>query len=275
VSAGVTGDYAGAIGERLDRSPFCVMLDVDGTLAPIVATPERARVPDDTAEVVARLARTAGTTVVLVSGRAAADAWRVANIPHADVWVIGNHGFETREPSGRVTSDDRVRGFDATIGRAADALQDEFRGIEGAIVENKRWTLSLHYRVVHEAAVPMIRDRAAEIARELGLRILDGKKIVELRPPVDVNKGTACVAFATKLGVTGSRGSAFYAGDDRTDEDAFRELRAAVPEAVTVRVATDEEAAASSHAELVIRTLPEVRELLGWIVARRERGIRR
>ena len=270
MTSGVTGEYARAIGERLDRSPLCVMLDVDGTLAPIVATPERARVPDETGEVVARLARTAGTTVVLVSGRAAVDAWRVANIPNAGVWVIGNHGFEIREPSGHITSDERVRGFDAAVGRAADILQEEFRRIPGAIVENKRWTLSVHYRVVREGDVPLIRERTAAIARDLGLRVLEGKKIVELRPPVDVNKGTACVAFTAKLGVTSSRGSAFYAGDDRTDEDAFRDLREALPGAVTVRVASGEEAAASSHAELAIRTLPEIRELLEWIVERRE-----
>ena len=251
------------------------MLDVDGTLAPIVATPDQARVPEETTAVLRRLARAAGTTVVLVSGRAAADAWRVANVPEAEVWVIGNHGFELREPSGKILADDRVRGFDVVIGRAADALEKEFQGIAGAIVENKRWTLSVHYRVVDAADVPVIRERAAAIAHRLGLRVLDGKKIVELRPPVDVNKGTACVAFTTKLGVTGTRGSVLYAGDDRTDEDAFRELRAALPGTVTVRVASSDEGAAESHAELVIRTLPEIRELLEWIVQRRDSAARR
>ena len=251
------------------------MLDVDGTLAPIVATPDRARVPDDTREVLARLARAAGTTVVLVSGRAAEDAWRVANVSGGGVWVIGNHGFEIREPSGRITSDVTVRGFDAAIGRAADVLQEEFRDIQGAIVENKRWTLSVHYRIVEERHVPRIRERTAAIAGELGLRVLDGKKIVELRPPIDVNKGTACVAFAKQLDVSDARGSVLYAGDDRTDEDAFRELRTVLPAAVTVRVASGDDVPASTHAELVVATLPEIRELLEWIAERRESATRR
>ena len=270
MTSALTRDHARAIGERLDRSPLCVMLDVDGTLAPIVATPDQARVPDDTREVVARLARAASTTVVLVSGRAAADAWRVASVADSSVWVIGNHGLEIREPSGRIVQDDAVRGFDAAIGRAADVLQAEFQDIQGAIVENKRWTLSVHYRIVDERHTPRIRERTAAIARELGLRVLDGKKIVELRPPIDVNKGTACVAFAKQLGVSDSRGSVLYAGDDRTDEDAFRELRAVLPGAVTVRIAAGDEVPASTHAELVIATLPEFRELLEWIAERRE-----
>jgi trehalose-phosphatase len=260
-------DSARAIGERLDRSPLCIMLDVDGTLAPIVATPAQARVPDETRRVVSRLAQCRDTTVVLVSGRAAADAWRVADVP--GVWVIGNHGFETRDPAGRITSDARVLGFDEAIGRAADALYQEFQGVRGAIVENKRWTLSVHYRIVDEREVPRIISRTTEVARELGLRVLDGKKIVELRPPIDVNKGTACVAFAERLGVTPTRGSVFYAGDDRTDEDAFRELRASLPDTVTVRVATADEPAGTSDAELVLGKLSDLRELLDWINQRR------
>lgn len=261
-------EYARTIGERLDRSPLCIMLDVDGTLAPIVATPELARVPDDTRKTVARLMRCRDTTVVLVSGRAAADAWRVADV--RGVWVIGNHGFEIREPTGRIISEERVQGFDEAIGRAADALYQAFQGVRGVIVENKRWTLSVHYRVADERDVPEIVRRTTEIAHEIGLRVFDGKKIVELRPPVDVNKGTACIAFTERLGVTRTRGSVLYAGDDRTDEDAFRELRAALPDTVTVRVAAGEDARNTSHAELVLRTLPELRELLEWIADRRE-----
>lgn len=260
--------YARAIGERLDRSPLCIMLDVDGTLAPIVSTPEQARVPDETRKVVAQLTRYPETTVVLVSGRAAADAWRVADVP--GVWVIGNHGFEIRDPSGRISPDERALGFHDAIGRAAERLYEEFQGFRGAIVENKRWTLSVHYRMVDERHVPRIVERTTEIARALGLRVLDGKKIVELRPPIDVDKGTACVAFTERLGVTRDRGAVLYAGDDRTDEDAFRELRQALPATVTVRVASADEAMVTSHAELVLRTLPEFRELLEWIAERRE-----
>ena len=261
-------EHARAIGERLDRSPLCVMLDVDGTLAPIVATPELASVPPETREVIVRLTRLPDTSVVLVSGRAAADAWRVASVQ--GVWVIGNHGFEVREPSGTTASDERVSGYDAAIARAAERLYGDLQGVKGAIVENKRWTLSVHYRMVDERAVSELRERAAGVAHELGLRVMEGKKIVELRPPVDVNKGTACVAFTQRIGITPALGSVLYAGDDRTDEDAFRELRATLPGSVTVRVAAADEARSASHAEVVLGTLPELRDLLQWLADRRE-----
>lgn len=268
-----TRAYERVIANRLDRLPLCVMLDVDGTLAPIAPTPERATVPPETRAVVAQLVGAPETIVVLVSGRAAADAWKVADVP--GVWVIGNHGFEIRSPDGRVSADERVRGFDDAIARAAATLERELEGVQGAIVENKRWTLSVHYRMVDAPHVPVLKALSADIARELELRVLDGKKIVELRPPVDIDKGTACVAFLAQQGITRERGSALYAGDDRTDEDAFRALRAVLPTTVTIRVASTEDASdVTSDAELVVTSLREVRELLSWIAERRTSGRR-
>lgn len=263
-----TRDYARVIRDRLDGSPLCVMLDVDGTLAPIVSTPDRATVPPETREVVARLVGAPDTIVVLVSGRAAADAWKVANI--AGVWVIGNHGFEIRDPDGHVSADERVRGFDDAITQAAAKLERALAGVPGAIVENKRWTLSVHYRMVPAPQVQGLKTHAADVARELELRVLDGKQIVELRPRVDIDKGTACVAFLERHGVTRDRVSAIYIGDDRTDEDAFRELRAVWSDTVTIRVASTEDALdVTSEAELVLTSLAAVRELLAWIADRR------
>lgn len=267
-STGEARAYGSIIGARLDRSPLCVMLDVDGTLAPIAPTPERATVPAETREVVGRLVHLPHTIVVLVSGRAAADAWKVAGVP--GVWVIGNHGFEIRDPGGRLSADERVRGFDDTIARAAARLERDLDDIPGAIVENKRWTLSVHYRLVDESRARALMARAAEVAQQLGLRVLDGKKIVELRPPVEVHKGTACAAFTAQHGITRDRGSALYIGDDRTDEDAFRELRSVLPDTVTIRVASAEDSAGlKSEAELVLTSLHGVRELLSWIAERR------
>lgn len=244
------------------------MLDVDGTLAPIAPTPERATVPSETRDVVSRLVRAPATIVVLVSGRAATDAWKVAGVD--GVWVIGNHGFEIRDPQGRVTADARVRGFDDAIAQAAAKLTNDLSDVPGAIVENKRWTLSVHYRMVAAPQVDALKARAADVARALELRVLDGKKIVELRPPIDVDKGTACIAFLDHHGVTRDRGSVIYIGDDRTDEDAFRELRAVLPDTVTVRVASSEDATdLTSEAELVLTSLADVRELLSWIGDRR------
>jgi len=261
-----------AVDGRLDGSPIAVMLDVDGTLAPIAPRPQDALVPARTREALRRLETLPGVTLALVSGRSAQDAWDVAGVSGA--WVIGNHGLELRAPTGEVSTPVDVHAHESAIAAAADRLTSATQDVPGAIVENKRWTLSLHYRLAAPNEHASLIDRAREIADALGLRVTEGKKLVELRPPVDVNKGTATVALAQRVGALRDGGSALYAGDDRTDEDAFDALRARSREAVTIRIATNDRDARpiETHAEFVLASPDELRRALEWMVARRTRA---
>ena len=248
------------IGGRLDASPFALLLDIDGTLAPIAPSPSLAQVPAATRFVLERLAQLPGVSMALVSGRGVLDAARVAGVPGA--WVIGNHGHELMDPEGTVT----VRA-DAAIHEPAmaEAVRQlvSIEMTEGAILENKRWTLSVHYRNV-TAGVAALKSRVRSVAASLGLRVTEGKKVMEVRPPIDVDKGTAVLEFALRCGaLTG--GAALYAGDDRTDEDAFRALRPSA-RAVTIQVG---DGARKTSAEIVLPTPAELHDLLGWLVARR------
>lgn len=142
----------------------------------------------------------------------------------------------------------------------------------GAFLENKRWTLSLHYRLADPSPVPALLTRAREVAGAYGLRTMEGKKILELRPPPRIDKGTASVAFAERHGALRQAASALYAGDDRTDEDAFRELRSRSSRAVTARiVAADDHRTEETHAEFALASPDELRQVLEWLAARRER----
>ena len=261
--------FVRSVGTRLDGSPLALMLDIDGTLSPIVPRPEHAIVPAATRDTLRELVALPGVVVALVSGRSAADSWRLAGL--AGAWVIGNHGLELRDPDGKLTTSQDVRPFEAVITEAARALGPIERTVPGAIVENKRWTLSLHYRLVDPSATPALMERAGEVAREFGLRMMEGKKIIELRPPVDVNKGTATTALAERVGALRDGGSVMYAGDDRTDEDAFRALRARNRQAVTTRIDTSEADPSEmpTHAEFVLGSPDELRQVLEWLVARR------
>jgi trehalose-phosphatase len=262
-------DFVRSVGTRLDGSPLAVMLDIDGTLSPIVPRPEHAIVPAATRDTLRKLVAVPGVVVALVSGRSAADSWRLAGL--AGAWVIGNHGLELRDPDGKLTTPQEVQPFEAAITEAARALGPIERTVPGAIVENKRWTLSLHYRLVDPSATPALMKRAGEVAREFGLRMMEGKKIIELRPPVDVNKGTATTALAERVGALRDGGSVMYAGDDRTDEDAFRALRARNRQAVTTRIDTSEADPSEmpTHAEFVLGSPDELRQVLEWLVVRR------
>lgn len=225
------------VAERLARSPLILLLDVDGTLAPIVERPELAAVPPETQRAVAALAAIEGVTVSLVSGRAAADARRMVGV--GNVWAVGNHGAETIGPDGDVLVDPLVAPHEQGMTRTARALDQLLEPVHGVIVEDKRWTLSIHYRLADPEVVPRVRATVERVATEAGLVVHEGKKVLEVRPPVRVDKGTAVLALARRLG--GEDGGVLFAGDDRTDEDAFRALRSQLPEAITVRIAPSEE----------------------------------
>lgn len=256
-------DVLEAIGGRLDGRPLVILLDVDGTLAPIAPRPEDARVPDETTSVIATLAACPGVHVALVSGRAAGDAARM--VPVKGLWTLGNHGMERRSPDGVVRPAPGVAEFEARVAAAARALAPAVRDTPGALVEDKRWTLSLHYRLVDDAAVPALMESARRVADDAGLRVTQGKKVMELRPPVAIDKGTATVGLAEELGGFAAAGTVLFAGDDRTDEDAFRALRARSARAVTVRVCGDP---GETAAEFRLGDPPALYELL-LAVARR------
>lgn len=254
-----------AVGARLDGAPLAVMLDVDGTLAPIAPRPHEATVPPETRRTVAALAALEQVHVVLVSGRAAADARRMVAV--ANVWVIGNHGFEVVSPDGEEFVEPELTGMRSAVAQAARRLAPLVAPVPGVSLEDKRWTLTVHYRLADPAVVPRLLESVEQITRPLGLRTTSGKQVLEIRPPARVDKGTAVLRVGTMLGALREGGSAVFIGDDRTDEDAFRALRARVPHAVTVRVTHGDDV--STSAEFAVRDPAEVRFFLDWLLERR------
>jgi trehalose 6-phosphate phosphatase len=180
-----------------------ILLDVDGVLAPIVARPELARVPDGTRAVLERLAGRYAL-VACISGRAGTDAQRVVGVE--GIAYVGSHGLEL-EPAAEEWRE-RLAAFSA--------------GVEWP-VEDKGLTVSFHYRgAADERAARAFLESVAETARAAGLSASWGRKVLELRPPVAADKGTAVRRLLGDRQVE----RALYAGDDTTDLDAFRGLRA-------------------------------------------------
>jgi trehalose 6-phosphate phosphatase len=195
-----------------------LVFDVDGTLAPIVARPELADVPEGTRTELRRLAG-AYLLVACVSGRAGEDAHRLVGVD--GIAYVGNHGLELHPES---------EGLRGRIAR--------FRVAVGLPVEDKGLSLSYHYReAADEAAARTRLAEVADLARGEGLDARWGRKVLEIRPPVDADKGTAVRALLERMGAR--RG--LYAGDDATDLDAFAGLAAAgLEHAVRVAVASAE-----------------------------------
>ena len=204
-------DLVGRLSENPSRA--AVLLDVDGTLAPIVERPEDARVPDETRRELARLAG-GYALVACVSGRPGVDVERMLGVP--GVAIVGEHGLELAPEAGRW----------------ADAIATFAEGVDWP-VERKPLSLTFHFRRVDdETAARAYLTRVADAAEAEGLVPRWGRMVLEIRPPVDADKGTAVRALVTRAGVS----RALYAGDDATDVDAFRGLDELE---LAVRVAVD------------------------------------
>jgi trehalose 6-phosphate phosphatase len=194
-----------------------IILDVDGTLAPIVARPEKASVPAETRELLVGLVERYGL-VACLSGRPGEDAARVVGVE--GVRYVGEHGLELAPEA------------EAWAKRLAD-----FAAIaDWPHEEGKRLSLAFHYRTADDpAAAERALGAVAERARAEGLRPRWGRRVLEVRPPIDGDKGTA----VRQLVIDGGVRRALYAGDDTTDLDAFRGLDG-LELAVRIAVASDE-----------------------------------
>jgi trehalose 6-phosphate phosphatase len=252
--------------QRLSGDPLVVMLDVDGTLSAIAPRPEDAVVPAETKRTIAALASRAGVHVALVSGRGATDARRLVGV--ANVWVVGNHGAEVMSPTGDIDVDPQVAPFGSAMAQLSRRLTQLTSAVPGVSVEDKTWTLSIHFRLADPGVVPRLRGAVQDAVRRSGLRMFEGKKILEVRPPVRVDKGTAVLALADRLGGFADGASLMFAGDDTTDEDAFRVLRARDRRSVTIRVADAE--SPETSAEFTLHGVGEMRSMLEWLATLRK-----
>lgn len=200
---------------------LAVFLDYDGTLTPIVARPELAVLSEPMRETLRSLAD--HCTVAVVSGRGRAD---VENLVGLDSLIYaGSHGFEIQGAKGETLHHEEGAEFVPLIAAAAEKLEAALGGIDGVIVEPKTYALAVHYRQVAEEAVPRVeREVDAVVGAEPRLRKTGGKKVFEVRPAMDWDKGRALQWLLQALHLDGEDVLPVYLGDDETDEDAFRVL---------------------------------------------------
>jgi trehalose-phosphatase len=214
------------IARRLEGRRPALFLDYDGTLSPIVDRPDLAVLPEGTRELLRRLA--AQVPVVIVSGRGREDV--AARVALDGLGYVGSHGYDILgPPAGGGAAPLRLEvgeGVPEKIERAAERLRRALGGVEGVLVEPKRFAISVHFRLADERRLPEI-ERAvdAAAAAEPGLRKGHGKKLFELRPDLDWDKGKALLWLLDALGLDRGDVLPFYIGDDLTDEDAFRAVR--------------------------------------------------
>ncbi len=186
------------IRERLGGRPPAVFLDYDGTLTPIVDDPGAANLPPETREAVKRLA--AVCPVAVVSGRDLDDVRRHVDL--SGIYYAGSHGFDILTPEGKSHRHEKGKEALPALDRAEEALKQAADGIEGARVERKRFAVALHFRQVADEASVQALERAVDgtAGREPTLRKTGGKKVFELRPAADWDKGQAVLWLLETMG---------------------------------------------------------------------------
>jgi trehalose 6-phosphate phosphatase len=240
---------------RLDQivqpGMLCVF-DFDGTLSPIVAQPDSACLPPEVRERLVRLTLLA--PVAILTGRSLEDIHpRLGFEPH---YVIGNHGLEGM-PGWEARSVHYAAECAAWRQALELALRDQQRFDPGIRLEDKRYSLSVHYRMARDPA--QVERRLTALFKTLSPqpRVVAGKYVYSLMPQDAAHKGSALEELMQQSGAA----TAIYVGDDVTDEDVFRLRR---PDLLTVRIEPHPDTAAEFH----LPAMPDIVQLLDELLRR-------
>ena len=250
-----------------------ILCDIDGTLAPIVARPDDAAVPRRAREALDALAGRY-ELVACVSGRRAAEARRIVGLESLS--YFGNHGLERLAPGAREPQlDPATRPRAERVRRFAHEHSTAELERLGVRFEDKDAIRAFHFRgAPDEEAARRALERIAEAATGQGLHPHWGRKVLEIRPTGEIDKGTAVAAAVAERGIV----LALFGGDDATDLDAFRRLReltesGTLEAAICVGVASTEgPPAIVEHADVVVEGTEGFTALLESLVPEHERS---
>ncbi|MDP8290033.1 MAG: trehalose-phosphatase [Candidatus Susulua stagnicola] len=233
-------------------------LDYDGTLTPIVSRPELAVISSDMQDTVKKLSQKYITAIV--SGRMREDVEKLVGI--SGLIYAGSHGFDIKGPEVVMVESQAEKSI-PLVSKVIEKLKKELVGIEGVIIEEKKFSTAVHYRLVKEAEKNLkIRNLVREIIQEnKTLRLMEGKKVFEILPAIDWNKGKAVRWVMDSLGINWQDYSVVYIGDDTTDEDAFRTV---CTRGTSILVSDKDK---FSAADFMVSSPKEVKELFERILA--------
>ena len=235
------------------------MTDIDGVLAPIVPTPDMSEVPEELRELLWRLSQRY-RVVAGVSGRTTEDALRLVGLE--EVVYYGNHGFEVLR-GGEIEIVPEAAPYEEAVEELEMKARAELEPL-GAFVEEKGITASVHYRNTSSEVGERCKEFAKREGERLGLRVTTGRGVVEARPPIRADKGTATRKVVEEY----EPEKTLFMGDDTTDLDAFRELEALREEGVLsqiLRIGVKSEEGPPeivSEADLVVEGTEGVEEVL-------------
>lgn len=258
-------DEGKALARRFAGKQPAVFLDYDGTLTPIVDRPEDAVISDSMREAVRRLAKR--VPLIVVSGR---DRKVVQKLMGLDNLVVaGDHGFDIWSPTGGSIQHEVGASFEGLLQEVEAKLRTELAGIQGVLIEPKKSSVAVHFRLVPVKQRSRVKKCVDTILSEhlMELKVTPGKLVFEIQPKLDWDKGKAVLYLLKALDLDRDDVVPVYLGDDITDEDAFRAL-AGRGTGILVGSASDPETAGrTTAADYVLNTIGEVERFLNRLAA--------
>lgn len=208
-----------------------LLADFDGTLTPIVARPDLVKLDDEMKEILGSISKKARITFGAISDRPLKELEELVGVK--GIIYSGNQGFEVKCPKRKSYIHPEAIEAKPLVRKIARSLGERLEGINGVVIEDKGFSLSLHYRMVEDKVVAKVKkifdEETSPLVQRGRVKVARGRKVIEVRPPLEWNKGEA-IAYIMKnsrsAGLTMGKGVlAFYLGDDRTDEDGFLAIK--------------------------------------------------
>jgi len=210
---------------KIEGRYLFLFLDFDGTLTPIVKTPDKAIISRETRNLLGLLLQKNNCKIAIISGRALPDIKK--KLGFKNIIYSGNHGFQIEGPGIKYELPLPLV-YRKTLQQIKGQLEKELNGLGGIFVEDKKFSLALHYRLAEKKYLKFIKavfhKAVIMFLIKNKIRIRKGKKVLEVKPPTNWDKGKAALWLLARqrLVLKGGAILPVYIGDDVTDEDAFR-----------------------------------------------------
>lgn len=264
---GINGSYIMNLWKNLDKitaqlksSPIKILiLDFDGTLTPIVKTPDQVKLSKTMKNLLIKLCNKKGFYLAILSGRELKDLKKRVNLKN--IIYSGNHGLE-----GDIFGEKYLFPISnkalLTLGKIQEQLNKIFDKFKGTFIEDKGLTLSFHYRLVKKQQIPEIKLLISQILKpfmnEGSVSVIADKKVIEVTPQVNWSKGDFAALIIKKLTERmETYPTAIVIGDDTTDENVFQKLE----NMITITVGKKYQ----SKAKYYIKDTGEVFQFLKWV----------
>ena len=248
--------------EILAQNNLFLFLDFDGTLAPIADTPQKAKIDSSIKKLLRQLSFLRNCRVAIVSGRSLKDIKQKVCLPK--IIYVGNHGFEIAGPQINFAKKVSLKSK-KIFKRIIEAVKIHREDFPGVVIQDKKMTLSIHYRLVEKKKAKLFEKYIKKVVtfylKKGDIIVSQGKKVYEIYPPISWDKGKAVRWLLKKASYFQHKKEikSIYIGDDETDENALKVLR---KKGLAIRVGEKR----FSHALYYFHDVNDVREFLERIL---------